>query len=117
MSRTQQIIVIDHGASNLRSVVRTLARIGVALNITNDTRAIREAPTVVFTGVGSTADTMRSLHQLSIDLTIHDSIQCGVEATVIGRALYTGDLNLSDALVARYHASLTRHAPCFDKSR
>lgn len=63
---TKQIVVIDYGAGNLRSVVRALAHVGADLVVTSDPDVVRAAQAIVFPGVGATRDTMESLARLQL---------------------------------------------------
>jgi glutamine amidotransferase len=60
------IAVINYGAGNLPSAVRALGHVGADLVVTDDPAAVLAADAVVLPGVGATADTMRSLHELGI---------------------------------------------------
>jgi glutamine amidotransferase len=77
-TRTETTLaVIDYGAGNLRSVVRALAKVGAALNVTSDPNVVRAAPAVVLPGVGATSDTMRSLRRMGMDQAVVESIRDG----------------------------------------
>jgi glutamine amidotransferase len=71
------IAVIDYGAGNLRSVVRALAKVGAALNVTSEPDVVRAAPVVVLPGVGATRDTMDSLHRMGLDQAIAEVVAAG----------------------------------------
>jgi glutamine amidotransferase len=75
---TKQIVVIDYGAGNLRSVVRALAHVGADLTVTSDPDVVRAAPAIVFPGVGATRDTMQSLERLRLVQPIREAIAAGV---------------------------------------
>lgn len=75
---TKQIVVIDYGAGNLRSVVRALAHVGADLTVTSDPDVVRAAPAIVFPGVGATRDTMESLTRLQLVEPIREAIAAQV---------------------------------------
>ncbi len=75
---TKQIVVIDYGAGNLRSVVRALAHVGAELTVTSDPDVVRAAPAIVFPGVGATRDTMESLERLRLVEPIREAIAAQV---------------------------------------
>lgn len=60
------IAVIDYGASNLRSVVNAINRLGYEAKITSIPREIFAAQAVILPGVGAAADTMASLETLEL---------------------------------------------------
>lgn len=60
------IAVIDYGASNLRSVVNAINRLGYEAKITSIPREILAAQAVILPGVGAAADTMASLETLEL---------------------------------------------------
>ncbi len=57
------VVVIDYGAGNLRSVVRALAQNGANATVSRDPEVVLGAPAVVLPGVGAAADTMRNLRE------------------------------------------------------
>jgi glutamine amidotransferase len=75
---TKQIVVIDYGAGNLRSVVRALTHVGADLVVTSDPVEVRSAQAIVFPGVGATRDTMESLTRLQLVEPIREAIAAGV---------------------------------------
>jgi len=56
------VVVLDYGAGNLRSVVRAVERVGGHPTITDRAREIEQARVVIMPGVGAAADTMRNLN-------------------------------------------------------
>ncbi|MBU6334614.1 MAG: imidazole glycerol phosphate synthase subunit HisH [Chloroflexi bacterium] len=75
---TAEIVVIDYGAGNLRSVVRALTHVGGRTLVTSDPAALHGATAVVLPGVGATRDTMDSLQRLGLAEAIRDTIARGV---------------------------------------
>jgi glutamine amidotransferase len=57
------VLVLDYGAGNLRSVVRALQRVGADPAVSNREADLRKARAVVMPGVGAAADTMRNLNE------------------------------------------------------
>jgi glutamine amidotransferase len=61
-----QIVVVDYGAGNLRSVARALARVDSAPAVSADPADIDRARAVILPGVGAAADTMANLRERSL---------------------------------------------------
>lgn len=55
------IILIDHGVGNLRSVEKALTAVGGEIRVTADPRDIAKAEKIVLPGVGAFADAMRGM--------------------------------------------------------
>jgi len=55
------IAIIDYGASNLRSVVNAISRLGYQAKVASSPREILDAQAVILPGVGAAADTMANL--------------------------------------------------------
>ncbi len=55
------VLVLDYGAGNLRSVVRAVQRAGGEPRVSDRAADLRDARVVVMPGVGAAADTMRNL--------------------------------------------------------
>src|SRR5918911_1029168 len=72
-----KIAVIDYGAGNLPNAVRALTKVGAQLIVTNDPAVVRDAPAIVFPGVGATLDTMNQLRHLGVDEAIREAVQAG----------------------------------------
>jgi glutamine amidotransferase len=71
------VIVIDHGAGNLRSVARALEEVGASVKITSDPNYVRNAGHVVFPGQGSFGDCMTRLRENGLDQAIRGHIRRG----------------------------------------
>jgi len=54
------VVVVDYGLGNLRSVTRGLERAGASVTVTDDTDAIRDADGVVLPGVGAFGEGMEN---------------------------------------------------------
>jgi glutamine amidotransferase len=57
------VIILDYGAGNLRSVVRAVERIGAKPEVVSVPDALDQADVVILPGVGAAADTMRNLRE------------------------------------------------------
>ena len=60
------LVVIDYGAGNLRSVAKAFASLGQEPTVTSSPSALSRADAVVLPGVGAAGDTMRSLERLGL---------------------------------------------------
>ncbi|MBI4200491.1 MAG: imidazole glycerol phosphate synthase subunit HisH [Chloroflexi bacterium] len=58
-----EIVVVDYGAGNLRSVAKALERLGASPRVTSDPRALLRARGVVLPGVGSSGTAMAALEE------------------------------------------------------
>ena len=56
------VLILDYGAGNLRSVVRAVERVGARPEVSSAPAALDQADAVILPGVGAAADTMRNLH-------------------------------------------------------
>lgn len=59
----KNIVIIDYGAGNLRSVARAVVHAGFEPNVTADPYEVAAADAVIMPGVGAAADTMRNLRE------------------------------------------------------
>ncbi|HEV7959162.1 MAG TPA: imidazole glycerol phosphate synthase subunit HisH, partial [Acidimicrobiales bacterium] len=57
------VVVVDYGAGNTRSVRAALTHLGYESVVTSDARAIRDAEFVVLPGVGSASSAMAHLNE------------------------------------------------------
>jgi glutamine amidotransferase len=71
------LIVVDYGAGNLRSVSIALARLGFDPLVTSEPEAVDSADVVVLPGVGAAADTMSNLAQRQLVEPIREYIASG----------------------------------------
>ena len=60
------VVVLDYGAGNLRSVIRAVTRVGGRPEVASDPAALDHADVVILPGVGAAADTMNNLHSLGL---------------------------------------------------
>ncbi len=57
------VLIVDYGAGNLRSVAKAVERAGYRPRVSDDARALDDARVVIVPGVGAAADTMRNLRE------------------------------------------------------
>jgi glutamine amidotransferase len=60
------IVLVDYGSSNMRSVQRALEAVGQQPRITSDPRDLDQSEALVLPGVGSAQDAMRALTRLGL---------------------------------------------------
>ncbi|MDA0302305.1 MAG: imidazole glycerol phosphate synthase subunit HisH [Chloroflexi bacterium] len=71
------VVIVDYGAGNLRSVARAVAHAGVEADVTANAGAIAGASALILPGVGAAADTMKNLREGGLDGPIRDYIASG----------------------------------------
>ena len=71
------VLVLDYGAGNLRSVVRAVQKVGGAPRVTDRADSVREARCVIMPGVGAAADTMRNLTEHGLVEPVREYIASG----------------------------------------
>jgi glutamine amidotransferase len=71
------VLVLDYGAGNLRSVVRAVERVGGAPRVTNRAAELEAARVVILPGVGAAADTMRNLRACGLVEPVREYIDSG----------------------------------------
>ncbi|MGE3857751.1 MAG: imidazole glycerol phosphate synthase subunit HisH [Dehalococcoidia bacterium] len=71
------VVIVDYGAGNLRSVARAVAHAGVEADVTANAGAIAQASALILPGVGAAADTMKNLREGGLDGPIRDYIASG----------------------------------------
>jgi glutamine amidotransferase len=71
------IVIIDYGAGNLRSVARAVAHVGHEPNVTQDPVEVARADALIVPGVGAAADTMRNLREHNMVDPVRDYIASG----------------------------------------
>jgi glutamine amidotransferase len=77
VNRELQIVVVDYGAGNLRSVSRALAHAGVAPLVTEDPAALAKADGVVLPGVGAAGSAMEGLGSRRLVSPLRDYVASG----------------------------------------
>ena len=71
------VVIVDYGAGNLRSVARAVAHAGIEALVTSHPAAIENARALIVPGVGAAADTMAHLREGGLDGPIRDYIESG----------------------------------------
>jgi glutamine amidotransferase len=71
------LVVIDYGAGNLRSVEKALVSLGYQPTVTSDPKDVERASAVVLPGVGAAGQIMGSLRRLGMDEAVTDYIASG----------------------------------------
>ena len=71
------IVVVDYGAGNLRSVQKAFEQLGYNATVTEDPAAVAQAPAIVFPGQGASPPAMEALNKAGLTEAIHTSIAAG----------------------------------------
>ncbi len=61
-----EVVIVDYGAGNLRSVTRAVAHAGFEASVTSDPEVVDRARAVILPGVGAAADTMANLRAANL---------------------------------------------------
>jgi glutamine amidotransferase len=61
-----EILIVDYGMANLRSVQKAFERVGAVAYITGDPERIAQAPKLVLPGVGAFRDAIARLHEADL---------------------------------------------------
>jgi glutamine amidotransferase len=78
VSAKNELILIDAGTGNLRSVQKALEAVGASVLCTNEPRKVAEAGRVVLPGVGAFGDFMSGLRARGLDGVVKDVVARGV---------------------------------------
>jgi len=62
----EDIVIIDYGAGNLRSVVNAIAKLGYQPKVTSSPKDVLDGKVIILPGVGAAADTMAALKKLKL---------------------------------------------------
>ena len=73
----QDIIIVDYGMANLRSVQKAFEKVGHAAQITGDPNRVAEAQKLVLPGVGAVCDAIAKLRQADLAPPIVQHIRAG----------------------------------------
>jgi len=73
-----KIIMIDYGASNIRSAQKAFEHIGADVQLTDDPEVVRRASKLVLPGVGAFGSGMAGLHRHNLPEAIQESVRRGV---------------------------------------
>lgn len=72
--RQPDVLVIDYGVGNHRSVCNALERLGYVYAVSSDAAVIQSAPAYVLPGVGAFKEAMRNLEQCGIIETLREAV-------------------------------------------
>lgn len=73
----QNIVIIDYGMANLRSVQKALEKVGHAATISGDPTDAAGADKIILPGVGAFQDAIQRLRETALDQPILDHIRAG----------------------------------------
>ena len=73
----KQVLIVDYGAGNLRSVARACASQGYEPLVSAEAREIERAKALILPGVGAACDTMRNLNDGGLVEPIREYIRSG----------------------------------------
>jgi imidazole glycerol-phosphate synthase subunit HisH len=73
----QQILIIDYGMANLRSVQKAFEKVGHEAIISGDPNRIAEADKIVLPGVGAFRDAIARLHEARLAEPLVDHLRAG----------------------------------------
>jgi len=71
------VVIVDYGAGNLRSVARAVAHVGYEPKVTSDPGDVKTAGALILPGVGAAADTMRNLREHQMVEPVREYIASG----------------------------------------
>ncbi|MEA2639764.1 MAG: imidazole glycerol-phosphate synthase subunit HisH [Chloroflexota bacterium] len=71
------LVVIDYGAGNLRSVAKAIASLGYEPLVSSDAADVAQARALVLPGVGAAGQIMRSLQTLELDDAVRHHVATG----------------------------------------
>jgi glutamine amidotransferase len=74
----QEIVMIDYGASNIRSAQKAFEAVGAAITLTDDPHIVRQAQKLVLPGVGAFGAGMDALRARELDAAVCDRVRQGM---------------------------------------
>jgi len=77
VSVASKVTVVDHGAGNLRSVVRVLTHVGADVCVTADPAQVRDSDRIVLPGQGAFGDCMQRLRASGLDDAVREHVAAG----------------------------------------
>lgn len=84
------IVVVKYNAGNIQSMLFALERIGIAAEVTDDSKKLRQADKVIFPGVGEASSAMKYLKEKKLDAVIKN-LQQPVLGVCLGMQLLCAD--------------------------
>lgn len=73
----QNVLVVDYGMGNIKSVQRAFEKVGANVNISNSPDELMDADKVILPGVGSFGSGMKKLEQLELDSALKNFAHTG----------------------------------------
>jgi len=77
MSQPDEIVIVDYGMANLRSVQKAFEKVGTNATISADPDRVRRAAKVVLPGVGAFQDAIAKLRETGLAAAVTEQIQTG----------------------------------------
>ncbi len=77
MNGTNEVVIVDYGMANLRSVQKAFEKVGTAAVISSDPNRVHEAAKVVLPGVGAFEDAIGKLRDTGLAEAVVDHIDTG----------------------------------------
>ncbi len=77
MSQPDEIVIVDYGMANLRSVQKAFEKVGTNATISADPDRVRRAAKVVLPGVGAFRDAIAKLRETGLAAAVTEQIQTG----------------------------------------
>jgi glutamine amidotransferase len=74
---TADIVIVDYGMANLRSVQKAFERVGFAADVSSDPQRVADAAKVVLPGVGAFRDAIARLRETGLADTITEHVRDG----------------------------------------
>lgn len=71
------VVVVDYGMGNVRSVEKALAHVGASVEVTSDGERVRSASRLVLPGVGAFGDAMAELRRRRLIEPLKEAIEAG----------------------------------------
>lgn len=71
------VVIVDYGMGNIKSVQRSLEKVGVSVTLSSDPEEIAQAGRLVLPGVGAFEDGMKGLKQGGLDQAVHHFAEKG----------------------------------------
>jgi len=74
----KEIVMIDYGASNIRSAQKAFETVGAVVRLTADADVVRQADRLVLPGVGAFGVGMEALRAKGLDTAIREAVNNGI---------------------------------------
>lgn len=78
MAKSQKIVLVDYGASNLKSVSNALKYLGADAVISQNPETIDSAEKIILPGVGNFSTIAYNLRELELDSVLREKISSGI---------------------------------------